>query len=253
MAERKSISKKTRFEVFKRDGFTCQYCGRMAPDVILEIDHITPVVEGGKNNIMNLITSCFDCNRGKGKRKLSDRDAIIKQQEQLKELSEKREQLKMMLQWKEELSKFEDEQVDKCNELLDNYEVSLSETGRNDFKKWIKKYGFIEVYENFQISLEQYADRNDEDSYSKAIQYVPKIINAKRRDKDNPMLGKQHYIKGILRNRKMLWGGEKRLYTFLHEICTDEENYEMIKNIACTCRNWTDFWKEINEIWEGDW
>ena len=40
MAERKPIGKKMRFEVFKRDKFTCQYCGRKAPDVILEVDHI---------------------------------------------------------------------------------------------------------------------------------------------------------------------------------------------------------------------
>lgn len=36
---RKPISKKIRFEVFKRDGFTCQYCGRMAPDVVL-VDYL---------------------------------------------------------------------------------------------------------------------------------------------------------------------------------------------------------------------
>jgi 5-methylcytosine-specific restriction endonuclease McrA len=29
---RKALSKKLRFEVFKRDNFTCQYCGRAAPD-----------------------------------------------------------------------------------------------------------------------------------------------------------------------------------------------------------------------------
>ena len=39
MAERKPLSKKIRFEVFKRDAFTCQYCGQMAPDVLLEVDH----------------------------------------------------------------------------------------------------------------------------------------------------------------------------------------------------------------------
>jgi len=43
--ERKAISKKLRFEVYKRDKFTCQYCGRKAPDVILEIDHINPVAK----------------------------------------------------------------------------------------------------------------------------------------------------------------------------------------------------------------
>lgn len=62
MAKRKTITKKLRFEVFKRDNFTCQYCGRMAPDVILEIEHVNPVSKGGDNNILNLVTSCQDCN-----------------------------------------------------------------------------------------------------------------------------------------------------------------------------------------------
>ena len=66
MAKRQPISKKLRFEVFKRDSFTCQYCGLKAPDVILEVDHIKPVKEGGTNDLLNLITSCYICNRGKG-------------------------------------------------------------------------------------------------------------------------------------------------------------------------------------------
>lgn len=64
------VSKRLRFEVFKRDGFTCQYCGTRPPDVILELDHIEPRAVGGGNDNINLITSCFDCNRGKGKREL---------------------------------------------------------------------------------------------------------------------------------------------------------------------------------------
>ena len=44
---RKAISVKLRFEVFKRDNFTCQYCGRKSPDVILHVDHIDPVKNGG--------------------------------------------------------------------------------------------------------------------------------------------------------------------------------------------------------------
>lgn len=62
---RQPLSKRVRFEVFKRDGFTCQYCGSHPPDVVLECDHITPVVEGGGNEEENLVTSCFNCNRGK--------------------------------------------------------------------------------------------------------------------------------------------------------------------------------------------
>ena len=57
---RTSISKKLRFEIFKRDSFKCQYCGKESPNVILEIDHINPISNGGKNDILNLITCCFD-------------------------------------------------------------------------------------------------------------------------------------------------------------------------------------------------
>lgn len=70
--QRTPISKKTRFEVFKRDSFTCQYCGNHPPSVILEVDHIDPVANGGSNRIDNLVTSCSECNRGKSARLLSD-------------------------------------------------------------------------------------------------------------------------------------------------------------------------------------
>lgn len=63
MVERKNIPNYIRFQVFKRDKFTCQYCGRSG--VELEVDHITPVASGGTNDIDNLITACKDCNRGK--------------------------------------------------------------------------------------------------------------------------------------------------------------------------------------------
>ena len=69
---RAPISKRIRFEVFKRDGFTCQYCGVKPPDVVLELDHIDAVAAGGSNEQSNLTTSCEPCNRGKSDRKLGD-------------------------------------------------------------------------------------------------------------------------------------------------------------------------------------
>ena len=67
-----SITKTLRFEVFKRDSFTCGYCGRTPPAVVLEVDHIDPRSRGGPDDINNLITACGDCNRGKGVRELSN-------------------------------------------------------------------------------------------------------------------------------------------------------------------------------------
>src|SRR5690554_831305 len=86
--ERKPLSKKVRFEVFKRDRFSCQYCGAHPPDTTLEVDHVHPVCEGGDNSQDNLVTACFDCNRGKGGRfltsvpkSLKDKAADIQERE----------------------------------------------------------------------------------------------------------------------------------------------------------------------------
>lgn len=66
MTEREPISKRLRFEVFKRDGFICQYCGSHPPEIILHIDHVRPVATGGRSDIDNLVTACLECNSGKG-------------------------------------------------------------------------------------------------------------------------------------------------------------------------------------------
>lgn len=67
---RRSTGKRLRFEVFKRDYFTCQYCGAQPPAVVLVVDHVVPVAAGGENGIDNLVTSCEPCNQGKADRPL---------------------------------------------------------------------------------------------------------------------------------------------------------------------------------------
>jgi len=60
------ISNKLRIEIFQRDNFTCQYCGkRVTNGIKLEIDHKTPISEGGTDNFNNLLTACNECNSGK--------------------------------------------------------------------------------------------------------------------------------------------------------------------------------------------
>jgi hypothetical protein len=63
---RKPINPKLRFEIFCRDDFRCQYCGGRAPNVELQVDHVEAVASGGGNERTNLITSCRECNIGKG-------------------------------------------------------------------------------------------------------------------------------------------------------------------------------------------
>jgi HNH endonuclease len=54
-----------RFEIMKRDGFRCMYCGRDHLEAPLQVDHVHPRARGGQDDPRNLITSCFDCNQGK--------------------------------------------------------------------------------------------------------------------------------------------------------------------------------------------
>ncbi len=58
----------TRFNVFLRDGFTCQYCGCRFPTHELTFDHVVPRSRGGKTTWSNVVTACSECNLRKGNR-----------------------------------------------------------------------------------------------------------------------------------------------------------------------------------------
>jgi integrase len=73
------IPRKLRFEILKRDGFRCIYCGRQPPDVRLHVDHKIPVYDGGPTQRNNLVTSCEQCNGGKANIPLNVADSGKKQ------------------------------------------------------------------------------------------------------------------------------------------------------------------------------
>jgi len=62
--------KLTRREVFRRDNYTCQYCGRH--DTPLTVDHILPKRLGGKHIWTNVVAACPSCNHRKGGRRLEE-------------------------------------------------------------------------------------------------------------------------------------------------------------------------------------
>jgi len=239
MAERKNISKRVRFEVFKRDSFTCQYCGRMSPDVVLEIDHIDPVKNGGDNKIINLVTSCYDCNRGKGAKTLTDHSSIKLQQSQLKELNQKREQLKMLVEWKKELQKFEEEQIS----IVESYFLStggrLTNPNKKELKSLIKKYSISEVIESTIISLDKYWD-DDKMSIDKAFHYISKVCSSRKLERENPMVKKINYLRGILRNRFGRSYEDISFWDMVNTIKIDSD-YADLKEYACACDSIYDF------------
>ncbi len=69
--ESRNLSRRMRFAVLYRDGFTCQYCGRKPPEVTLHVDHRNPFSLGGEHSMENLLTACSECNLGKSNRFLT--------------------------------------------------------------------------------------------------------------------------------------------------------------------------------------
>ncbi|MHB0965547.1 MAG: HNH endonuclease [Bellilinea sp.] len=116
---REPLSKKMRFDVFKRDGFQCQYCGSTPPSVVLEVDHIHPVSKGGKNRTDNLITSCFECNRGKAAglldvapQSVADKTIVI---------AEKMAQLKAFERLQRAKRKAEEQSIDEVEDVFSSH------------------------------------------------------------------------------------------------------------------------------------
>lgn len=242
---RKPISKKMRFEVFKRDRFTCQYCGRMAPDVVLEVDHITPVSEGGTNDILNLVTSCKECNRGKGAIKLDDQSEVKKQQAMIKELAEKNEQLTMMLEWRNGISKLEDREVDALLEYAkDTYGCIINENGKKKVRLWVKKYSFDDL-----VSAMDEAFGNPFYTFEESFQNIPKYAYYRK----NPISedAKQIlYLRKILINR-LSYVDKTRAYGLIEKALYQYNvPYDEVKRICCTCRSWTSFTESLEEIME---
>jgi len=266
MTKRKAISKKLRFEVFKRDKFQCQYCGKSAPDVILNIDHINPVAKGGNNEILNLITSCFDCNQGKKARLLSDDTVVKKQKKQLELIQERREQLELMLEWKNSLKEFESEKIKMVSDywasMMQPY--SLNENGLKSLEKLMKKFSVEEVLEGIEIATEKYIKFDEEGNITKesvedAFNKVGGICTLKNMPETNQ---KMAYVKGIGRNRFSYWDNKKGsiiLQNYVQALrdygWTEQQIIDDIENEVTPktkeAKNWSE-WRNILEQWTDD-
>jgi len=255
MIARQQISKKLRFEVFKRDSFSCQYCGRRAPDVVLQCDHIKPVVDGGSNDILNLTTSCVDCNAGKGARSLSEQAALSKQLDQLEQLQARREQIEMLIEWREALSNLDDEVVGRIEEhwkRITENTVSLNSHGRDGLKKLVKRHGVDLVLRAMQESGISYLKRGEDQKFTfesceKAFQAIGAVANVLKRSADNPHLRQLYYIRGILRNR-LNYLNEYEAMALMERAVELDIDVDWLTDFSKRVRNWSTFRSSLEEF-----
>lgn len=246
-----SIPKKIRFEVFKRDKFTCQYCGKSAPDVVLNCDHVHPKAKGGKDDILNLITSCFDCNQGKKDRLLSDDTAVAKQKAQLDLLQDRREQLEMMVEWHKGLRDLKEDEVATVAEYwaegLGGHFI-INDSGRKTLKKLITKFSIKAVLEAIDIALHQYITYSDNAPTRESVEVAwAKIggICALRQSQNKVDMPRLFYIRGILRKRLHYFDNTRGLQ--LLKRCAElDASMDGLTEMAKSVPNWTRF-REITE------
>lgn len=261
MAKRTVLTKRIRFEVFKRDKFTCQYCGAKSPEVILNVDHIDPVANGGGNEIINLITSCFDCNSGKSDKLLQDRSVVEKQRKQLELLQERREQIELMLEWKKSLSDFDNDVNVMIAEYVDSkmQPWTLSESGKSSIKDWLKKFEVQNVLNAIDIAATNYLKYDDDGATNESSDlFISKIGGVLHVQSLPPIQQKLAYIKGIARNRFSYWDDRKGAIVLSDYIKALEAHYDEaqiindlekdVERITKSSKNWSE-WKNTLEDW----
>lgn len=165
MAKRSNLSKRTRFEVFKRDSFACQYCGRTPPAVVLQVDHIVPVAEGGGNDQGNLLTSCQDCNVGKSDRPLTSAPKSLKSQ--MAEAQARAEQVKSYGDFLLQQRRDEDAAIERIGRYWFDY---FTKPGSYVFgparivsaRKFLKRLTEAEILEAIDLAMAQKMPRNSD-------------------------------------------------------------------------------------------
>lgn len=172
------MNKKLRFEVFKRDNFTCKYCGRIPPVAILEVDHIIPVCEGGKDDMSNYLTACFDCNRGKGKIPLSRVGDKVNYSEETDKLEEGKLQLAEYRKFLKQAAKRLEKQIEEVEDFWDekiDYRFSLSDHGKESIKKFLKFFPPEKIKEALEIACNKFPQINEESS-NRRFKYMCGIL-----------------------------------------------------------------------------
>lgn len=152
---RKPLSKRLRFSVFERDNFCCQYCGERTPKVVLEVDHMIPVSKGGKDELTNLITSCFDCNRGKADRKLGN---VQKSKVNSEEMELRAQQLEAYYKHQKKIDKLKEKKLDELATLwggLWENKYALSDSGRNTVRLFMNSLPCDEIQEAMYIARDK--------------------------------------------------------------------------------------------------
>ncbi|MCK4625052.1 MAG: HNH endonuclease [Phycisphaerae bacterium] len=191
MAKRNQVSASLRYSIFERDGFTCQYCGRKAPEVELQADHIVPKAAGGDSEPSNLITSCVECNTGKSSKltlRPIDNDRI---KGRVKSLRERKRLLKECRKNEKAVEEAWDERTwDSIRfwlrgfgkEPRDKENWTTSQSFYNFIRAKLVKHSYEEMLNSMSIAIGRFAHKNEEEEAQKYLGGILRTIHQRRED-----------------------------------------------------------------------
>ena len=189
-----------------------------------------PVSKGGNNEDINLVTSCFECNRGKSDKKLGDISEIQKQYEELEIEIEKLNQVKHLLKIKNNSVKTTAKKISLVEDEIEEYTGSrLNINGKNIVRKLLNKYDLIFIIDTVKEAFSSFYIKGDKSNFEDCFSKLQKFLAVKSKPKiERDAL----YIRGILRNRISI---KKSQYSELRKIIIDYLNvvdFDKVKEIA---------------------
>jgi len=160
-----AITKTLRFEVFRRDGFRCAYCGQAPPTVILEIDHVNPKVNGGEDSVNNYLTACYSCNHGKKGKPL---DKIPPQLiKNLEDMKKEEKQLYDYQKWIKKIERRERKATKTLNEIYEKHFPTwkFNDTGNEQISKFLKMLPLYEMETILKSSISKFAHSHSDAAF----------------------------------------------------------------------------------------
>lgn len=179
----------------------------------------------------------------------------MKSRNQLEELSERREQLEMMMLWHEGLQDIKNQLIENISNYWESLAKgwSINDNGLKKIKKLSREYSYEEITTAMDIAADQYLKFNNEgdctsESWNIAFNKISGICRTRRLTKDKPEMKELFYIRGILKNKIRGYFDSPLALSLLKNAYDNGTSLEDLRRIALESKYWDDFEESLNNM-----
>jgi hypothetical protein len=172
--------------------------------------------------------------------------------EQTRAIEERRAQLEMVIEWREEIVGLQDEAVDALDRrIVARTGLSMDEEYRQRMRRWVRHYGLAVVFEALEDAFDQMLEWRDGvvllASWERAFASIPQVVELRQVARDKPYFREFIYICGLLR-RRLPYLNELRCLRLMEDGLGAGASIEAMKAFARTVKSWTAFRKGLEEF-----